>query len=90
MTQSKIIFIIFILGLFLISLALFRKTSTERNKHTFFSFFYSALLGLIGLFLINILSIFNVNLLPINLCTVLASALGSIPALISMLLLNIF
>ncbi|MBQ9937876.1 MAG: pro-sigmaK processing inhibitor BofA family protein [Oscillospiraceae bacterium] len=90
MTQSKIIFIIFISALFLISLALFRKTSTEKNKHTFFSFFYSALLGIIGLLLINALSIFNINLLPINLCTTLASAFGSIPALISMLFLNIF
>ena len=87
MTAEKFILIVFSLGLFIVCIGIYLKSSTQQKKYLFSALFGSMGLGSISLFLVWVLNFFFHKLIYINLCTVLIALTGSIPAVITMLFL---
>lgn len=89
MTAEKFILIVFSLSLFITCIGIYLKSSTGQKKYLFSALLGSMGLGVASLFLVWALGAFFGKLISINLCTVLISVFGSIPATIAMLFLNI-
>ena len=89
MTAEKLIFLVFIAALFFLSIGIYSKSITSGKKKILPSFLGSAALGALSLLAVKIAEIFCGKLIVLNLCTVLASLLLSVPATISMLFINI-
>lgn len=90
MTAEKLIILVFTLLLFIICVSIFVKTSARTNdKHIFSSLMGSMGLGGISLLTVWLLQTVCGKLISINLCTIVISLLGSLPAVAAMLFLNI-
>lgn len=89
MTAEKLIFLIFTLVLFILSVSVYSKTMPKDKKKIPSSFLGSAGLGALSLSAVLIAELFCGELIKLNLCTVLASLLLSIPATITMLFINV-
>lgn len=89
MTAEKLIFIIFTAVLFILAISIYSKTMPKGKKKIPSSLLGSAGLGALSLSAVLIAELFCGKLISLNLCTVLASLLLSLPATITMLFINI-
>ncbi len=89
MTAEKFTMIIFSALIFIVCISIYLKTAEGQKKHLFSATAGSMGLGALGLLAVWLLEFLCGNLLTINLCTVLFSLLGSLPAVAAMLFLNI-
>lgn len=89
MTFEKLTTTVFTILLYILSASIYLKNITSKPKRLFCASILCMLLGLMSLLVVFVVGLFTKPLLNINFCTVLISALGSLPAVISMLILNI-
>lgn len=89
MTLEKLIFTIVCAVIYIICAAIYTKHTHTKKKGLFPALIFSMLSGLSALGAVYVIGLFSVPLLRINFCTVFASAVCSVPGVISMLFLNI-
>ena len=89
MTLEKLIFIILAVLFYILSASIYLKGTKAKKKGLFLSSIISVGLGLCALFAVYIIGLFGERMISINFCTLLFSALGSVPGVITMLFLNI-
>lgn len=89
MTLEKLIFIIICAFIYILCAAIYSKHARMHKKRLFSASLLSMALGLLSLGCVYLIGLFTVPLLKINFCTVFASAVCSVPGVISMLFLNI-
>lgn len=89
MTAEKFALIIISFILFIICISIYLKTAAAQKKFLFSSVIGSMGLGALGLGAVWLIEFICGNLISINLCTILLSLFGSLPAVAAMLFLNI-
>ena len=89
MTAEKIVLIILSFFIFILSISIYKKSVQSEKKYIFSSILGSSALGLSSLLIIFVIGIFFKKFIEINLCTVLISLLGSLPAVAAMLFINV-
>lgn len=89
MTAEKITILLVTITITILSYYIYAKIVSKDKKFPFTVLFSSMGLGLLSLGLISLLQLLLKKMISINLCTVLISAFGSLPAVITMLFLNI-
>lgn len=89
MTPEKIIFITICIFCFFISVSFHKKSYKGFKNHIFPAILFSSFIGIISLLAVWGTGFIFKPIITLNICTVLISVLGSIPAVISMLFLNI-
>ena len=89
MTSEKIIILVISIAITILSYYIYAKIVSKDKRFPFTVLFSSMGLGLLSLALVFVLQLLLKEMININLCTVLISAFGSVPAVITMLFLNI-
>jgi len=89
MTAEKFVLIIFIIAIFILCVSIYIKTAVGQKKHLFSAILGTMLLGVSGLGTVLLLELFCGKLITLNLCTVLVSLLGSLPAVAALLFINV-
>lgn len=89
MTWEKLIILFFSLLLFIICISIFVKTAEGKKRRAPTAILGSMGLGALALTAVWLLEFVCGKLISINLCTILISLLGSLPAVAAMLFLNV-
>jgi len=89
MTTEKLVLIILAFIIFILSVSIYKKSVQGEKKFIFSSILGSSLLGALSLGTVLLLELFCGKLITLNICTILFSLLGSLPAVAAMLFINI-
>lgn len=89
MTAEKLILIFMAVAVFILCISIFLKSAQGQKTHLFWSVMGSMTLGASGLGAVMVAELFCGKLITLNLCTVLISLLGSLPAVAAMLFINV-
>lgn len=89
MTAEKFTLIVFSLAIFITCIGIYLKSASGQKKYLFSALSGSMGLGTAALFTVWLVQFLFGKLISINLCTILISLSGSLPAVTAMLFLNI-
>lgn len=89
MTAEKIVIMFLSVFIFILSISIYRKSMQCEKKYIFSSILGSSALGLSSLLIVFAIGLFSKKIIELNLCTILISLLGSLPAVAAMLFINV-
>lgn len=89
MTAEKFVLLVFCIAFFVLCISVYTKSAGHQKKYIFSLIFGSAFLGILSLGAVLLLELLCGNLINLNFSTISAAALGSLPAVATMLFLNI-